>query len=115
MLVKPSPPAVATGLLTKGRLASHSQEAAVFYHEIEQALWQVVADNWKVLPSKLNRHHITQLLAEQQVPAETIQNFSAILNECEWALYTPGHSVNNMETMIEKAEGLLKDLLEKRG
>lgn len=112
--VKPSPQAKANQLLTKARLAIEYQQAPVFYHEIEQALWQVVVDNWKVLPSKMNRHHITQLLAEQQVPAETIQSFSAILDECEWALYTPGHSVNSMETMIEKAEGLLKDLLEIR-
>jgi hypothetical protein len=113
--VKPSPQAIVTGLLTKARLAIQYEQASVFYHEIEQALWQVVADNWKVLPSKMNRHHITQLLAEQQVPAETIQSFSAILNECEWALYTPGHSVSNMEATIEKTEGLLKELLEIRG
>lgn len=113
--VKPSPQAIANQLLTKAKLAIQYQQAPVFYHEIEQALWQVVADNWKVLPSKMNRHYITQLLAEQQVPAETIQSFSAILDECEWALYTPGHSVSSMETMIEKAEGLLKDLLEIRG
>lgn len=112
--VKPSPQAMASQLLTKAKLAIQYQQAPVFYHEIEQALWQVVADNWKVLPSKMNRHHITHLLAEQQVPAETIQSFSAILDECEWALYTPAHSVSNMETMIEKTEGLLKDLLQIR-
>jgi hypothetical protein len=112
---KPSPKTMATELLIKAKLAIQYQQAPVFYHEIEQALWQVVADNWKVLPSKMNRHHITQLLAEQQVSAETIQSFTAILNECEWALYTPGHSVSSMETMIEKAEGVLKELLEIRG
>ncbi|MCS3801873.1 hypothetical protein GGD38_007269 [Chitinophagaceae bacterium OAS944] len=110
--VKPSAQVMATQLLTKARLAIQYQQAPIFYHEIEQALWQVVADNWKVLPSKMNRHHITQLLAEQQVPAYIIQSFSAILNECEWALYTPGHSVSNMEATIEKTEGLLKELLE---
>lgn len=111
---KPSSQTIAAGLLKKAKFAIQHQQAPVFYHEIEQALWQVVADNWKVLPSKMNRHHITQLLAEQQVPAETIQNFSAILNECEWALYTPGHSVSSMEIMVEKTEALLVELLEKR-
>jgi hypothetical protein len=113
--VKPTPQKLATELLAKAKMAILFQQAPVFYHEIEQALWKVVADNWKVLPSKLNRQHITQLLNEQQVPAETIQSFTAILNECEWALYTPGHSVSNMETTIEKAEGVLKELLEIRG
>jgi hypothetical protein len=63
----------------------------------------------------MNRRHIKQLLAEQHVPAETIQSFLAILDECEWALYTPGHSVNSMETMIEKAERVLRELFEIRG
>jgi hypothetical protein len=112
---KPSPQKLAAEMLTKARLAIQYQQAPVFYHEIEQALWQVVAESCNVLPSKMNRHYITQLLAEQQVPAETIQSFSAILDECEWALYTPGHTVNSMEAMVEKAEGLLKDLLEIRG
>jgi hypothetical protein len=111
----PSPQKLAAELLTKARLAIQYQQAPVFYHEVEQALWRVVADNWKVLPSKMNRRHIKQLLAEQHVPAETIQSFSAILDECEWALYTPGHSVNSMEAMIEKAEGVLQELYEIRG
>ena len=113
--VKPTPQKLATELLAKAKMAILFQQIPVFYHEIEQALWKVVADNWKVLPSKLNRQHITQLLTEQQVPAETIQSFTAILNECEWALYTPGHSVSSMEATIEKAEGVLIELLEIRG
>lgn len=113
--VKPTPQKLAAELLAKAKMAILFQQVPVFYHEVEQALWKVVADNWKVLPSKLNRQHITKLLTEQQVPAETIQSFTAILNECEWALYTPGHSVSSMETTIEKAEGVLKALLEIRG
>ncbi|HUP11528.1 MAG TPA: hypothetical protein VM187_04935, partial [Niastella sp.] len=112
---KASPQKLAAELLTKARLAIQYQQAPVFYHEVEQALWQVVANNWKVLPSKMNRHHITHLLGQHQVPAETIQCFSAILNECEWALYTPDQTVNSMEAMVEKAERLLKDLLEIKG
>lgn len=113
--VKPTPQKLTTELLAKAKMAILFQQVPVFYHEIEQALWKVVADNWKVLPSKMNRQHITQLLTEQQVPAETIQSFTAILNECEWALYTPGHSVSSMEATIEKAEGVLIELLEIRG
>ena len=110
----PSPEKMAADLLAKAKLAIQYQQPPVFYHEIEQALWQVVSDKWKVLPSKMNRHHITGLLAEKNVPAETIRSFSAILNECEWALYTPGHSVNSMEAMIDKSEGILIELLEIR-
>jgi hypothetical protein len=86
----------------------------VFYSEVQQALWKVVADNWQVLPSKMNRYHTTRLLAEKGVPAGTISNFSAVLDECEWALYTPDQSIHNMETLMAKAEGVLKELVANR-
>jgi hypothetical protein len=94
----------------KRALQNHQQQA--FYHEVQDALWKVVANNWKVLPSRMNRYHITQLLTEKNVPVETIRNFSAILDECEWALYTPGQSVSSMESLMGKTEGVLKELLE---
>jgi hypothetical protein len=111
---KPSPQKKAVELLAKAKLAIQYQQAPVFYHEVEQALWKIVADNWKVLPSRMNKHYTTQLLAEKNVPAETIRNFSAILDECEWALYTPGQSVTSMEALMGRAEGVLIELLEIR-
>lgn len=108
----PAPQIIATELLAKAGLAIQHRQATLFYHEIEQALWKVVADKWNVLPSKLNKYHITRLLAEKNIPAETIHNFIAILDECEWALYTPGQSVSNMETLIGKSERLLTEFLE---
>lgn len=111
---KPSPQKMAAELLAKAKLAIQFQQAHVFYHEVEQALWHVVADNWKVLPSRMNKLYTTRLLAEKNVPAETIRSFSAILDECEWALYTPGQSVSSMETLMGKAEDVLIELLEIR-
>jgi hypothetical protein len=111
----PSPQKVAAALLANARLALQHQHKQAFYHEVQQALWHVVEETYQVLPSKMNKHYIAQLLAEKGMPAETIQDFSAILDECEWALYTPGQSVNSMEVLISKAEGLLKDLLEIKG
>jgi hypothetical protein len=108
----PSPQKMAAALLANARLALQHQHQQAFYHEVQQALWHVVEETYQVLPSKMNKHYITQLLAEKGMPAETIHDFSAILDECEWALYTPGQSVNSMEVLVSKTEGLLKDLLE---
>jgi hypothetical protein len=111
----PSPQKMAAALLANARLALQHQHQQAFYREVEQALWHVVEETYQVLPSKMNKHYITQLLAEKGMPAETIHDFSAILDECEWALYTPGQSVNSMEVLMSKTEGLLKDLLEIKG
>ncbi len=63
---KPSPQKVTAELLAKARLAIQYQQAPIFYHEVEQALWQVVADNWQVLPSKQNKYHITRVLTGKE-------------------------------------------------
>ncbi|AEW02848.1 hypothetical protein A4D02_02360 [Niastella koreensis] len=108
----PGPEQIVTGLLKNAKLALQANQPPIFYREVQQALWQTVRDTWQVLPSKLNKYHTTQLLADKGVPAETIRNFSAVLDECEWALYTPDQSINSMEALLEKAEGLLKELME---
>jgi hypothetical protein len=107
-----TPQQTAASLLANAKQALQQNQQQAFYREVQQALWRVVADNWQVLPSKMNRYYTTRLLAEKGIPAATIQNFSAILDECEWALYTPDQSIHSMEALIDKAEGLLKELVE---
>jgi hypothetical protein len=108
----PTPQQIVTALLANAKQALQNNQQQAFYREVEQALWQVVADNWQVLPSKMNRYYTTRLLSEKGVPPETIQHFSAILDECEWALYTPDQSIHSMEVLMDKAEGLVKELVE---
>ena len=112
---KPTPQQIAADLLKNAKQALQMNQQQVFYREVQQALWQTVRDTWQVLPSKLNKYHTTQLLAEKGVPADTIRNFSAVLDECEWALYTPDQSIKSMETLMTNAEGLLKELVEMKG
>ena len=111
--VKETPTAqqIVAGLLKDAKQALRLNQQQVFYREVQQAVWQTVRDTWQVLPSKLNKYHTAQLLAEKGVPADTIRNFSAVLDECEWALYTPDQSIHSMEALMEKAERLLKELV----
>jgi hypothetical protein len=97
-------------LLATARLALQHNHLQAFYHEVQQALWTVVADKYKVLPSQMNKYHIAELLTQKGIPSETIRNFSTVLDECEWALYTPERSVSSMEALMSKAEGVLQQL-----
>lgn len=108
----PTPEEIINELLAGAKQALQNQQQQAFYHEVQDALWNFVASNWLVLPSRMNKYHISQLLTEKNIPVETIRSFSAILDECEWALYTPGQSVSSMETLMGKTEGLLKELIE---
>ncbi len=111
---KPTPQQIAADLLKNAKQALQMNQQQVFYREVQQALWQTVRDTWQVLPSKLNKYHTAQLLDEKGVPADTIRNFSAVLDECEWALYTPDQSIKSMEVLMSNAEGVLKELVESR-
>jgi hypothetical protein len=77
---------------------------------VQQALWNEVAETYQVLPSQLNKHHIEELLAKMNVPADTVQNFMSVLDECEWALYTPNHSISSMEGLLGRADHVIKSL-----
>jgi hypothetical protein len=62
------------------------------------------------LPSEMNKYHLAGLLAQKGIPAATIQNISSVLDECEWALYTPTTDINDMAALLLKAELALTDL-----
>jgi hypothetical protein len=100
----------AAEILATARLALQHNHRPRFYNEVQKALWNVVADKYKVLPSEMNKYHLAELLAQKQIPAATIQNISSVLDECEWALYTPTTDTNDMTALLAKAEGALTDL-----
>jgi hypothetical protein len=104
---EPAPP---VDPLAAARLALQQQDQLAFFHEVQQALWNVVAQQYQVLPSQLNKHHIEELLAKKEVHPATIQNFTSVLDECEWALYTPHHSISSMEGLLGRAEEVVKAL-----
>jgi hypothetical protein len=104
---EPAPP---VDPLAAARMALQQHDQLAFFHEVQQALWNVVAEQYKVLPSHLNKHHIAELLVEKGVPPATIQNFTSVLDACEWALYTPDHSISSMEGLLGRAEEVVKAL-----
>ena len=100
----------AAEILAIARLALQHDHRPGFYNEVQQALWNMVGDKYKVLPSEMNKYHLTELLAKKDIPAATIQNISSVLDECEWALYTPTTDINDMEALLSKAEMAITDL-----
>ena len=96
--------------LQAARLALEQHDQHVFFNEVQQALWNEVAQTYQVLPSQLNKHHIEELLAQKHVPAAVIKNFISVLDECEWALYTPHHSASSMADLLGRAAEVIKAL-----
>jgi hypothetical protein len=105
-----TPKRSAAEILEPARLALLHENKQAFYHEVQEALWNVVALKYNVLPSQMNKYHIAELLDEKGISTDTIHGFSAVLDECEWALYAPDTDKNDMAELLVKAEQTVDEL-----
>lgn len=96
--------------LANAREALQQNDKKVFCQEIQQTLWKLIAAKCAVPPSALNKQNIAGALAAKGLPAETIQSLVKTLNECEWALYTPGQQVDDMKRIFYETRTLLQQL-----
>jgi hypothetical protein len=93
----------AAALFGNARKSLINDDIKGFYREVQQVLWKIAAERCEVLPSFLNKQNISFQLQKQELPAPVINTFLTVLNECEWALYTPDHSPSDMQELLDKA------------
>ena len=98
-------------MLATAHQALQQEQPQVFYHEVQDALWNVVATRYNVLPSQMNKYHIAEVLSQKGVSYQVVQNFTAVLDECAWALYTPSHQIQDMTALLARAEQVVDDVL----
>lgn len=84
-----------------------NHDTGKFYDEVLRALWGYVADKFNMSQESLNKENIEQSLTSRQVPAEQIQQFMKVLNDCEFARYAPGDINENMENVYNSAIGAI--------
>ena len=100
--VQPEPVSPAL-LFENARKSMGNDDPKGFYREVQRVLWKIAADRCEVLPSFLNKQNISFELQKQDIETPVINNFLTVLNECEWALYTPDHVAEDMEQLLDKA------------
>jgi hypothetical protein len=107
----PAPkPSIVEETLFKARWALERGKPQLFYHELEQAIWNFIAIKYTLLPSSLNKHIAVQQLRMQNLSPEIISNFSTVLDELEWALYTPDQSTHDMEKLLQRSREILESI-----
>ena len=70
--------------------AMKNRNGELFYEEVLKALWGYVSYKLNIDRAELNRDNISDLLQKKAVDASLIQEFIAVLDACEYALYAPG-------------------------
>jgi hypothetical protein len=93
------------------RQALYSGDKMKFYNETQRALWKTVADKCKVNPSALNKQNIAVQLRACEIHEDIITELQYVLNECEWAVYTPSSDEKNMNKLLASAQKIKAQLL----
>ena len=93
------------------RQALYKADKTTFYTEIQRVLWKTVADKCQAPPSGLNKQNITAQLRRCNVPEDMISELHYVLNECEWAVYTPSIDEKDMNKILSSAQRVRRQLV----
>ena len=96
----------ATGLakkrLTKAKKLWDDNQTASFYEEVFKALSDYAANKFSIPVSALSKDKIRAVLAEKNVPEETVKEFIGVLDKTEFARFAPGAD-KQMGSMYDEA------------
>lgn len=74
-----------------------------FYEEVMKAVWTYLSDKLSIPVAELNKENISSQLAARNVDDEVIEQFSTILNTCEYASYAPNTGQYEMGNVYDDA------------
>lgn len=81
-----------------------------FYEELHKALLGFIADKLNIPMSELNKDNISSRLSEGGVPEETVTAFVGLIDDCEFARYSPSAGNEAMQAHFDKAAELISTI-----
>lgn len=81
-----------------------------FYEELHKALVGFISDKLNIPMAELNKENISSRLTEGGVPEETVSAFVALLDDCEFARYSPSAGNDAMQSHYDKAAELISTI-----
>ena len=92
------------------RQALYNGDKQTFYTEIQRVLWKTAAEKCEAVPSALNKQNIVMQFRNCKISEDTISEFQYVLNECEWAVYTPSVDEKDMNKILSSAQRIRSQL-----
>lgn len=89
--------------LAKAYQCIRNQKEEQFYDEMLQALWGYLADKLKIPTSSLNRSNVGEEFKKHNVRESTFMPIINLIDECEYAKYTPVARKANMNQLYTEA------------
>ncbi|WP_457616476.1 BatD family protein [Lutibacter sp.] len=84
----------------------HLGEKEAFYIALEKALHNFLKAKLQIETTDISKDKIEELLAKKGVDAEVVKEFISVLNNCDFARYTPSTNVM-MEQEFDKAKNVI--------
>lgn len=81
-----------------------------FYEELHKALLGFVAGKLLMEPSELDKDKIREKLSACGVNGSDVEDFVGLLDECEFARFSPGDNAKNMDSHYELALKLISSI-----
>lgn len=82
-------------------LQSNSTEA--FFEEISRALWGYISNKFNIPLSDLSIESVHHRLSDKSISAESIGQFTGVLENCEFARFAPGDKSGKMQEIYNEA------------
>ncbi len=81
-----------------------------FYIELERALFEYLMRKLSIKKNDLNKDYLKEILQSQNIELELISELMDILNDCEFARYTPSNDNSQMIQEYHKATNVILNL-----
>ena len=89
--------------LKKARTFMNSGQKEQFYEELSRALWGYLGDKLNIPVSELSKDNAKAAMEQRNVDAALADEFSEVIDDCEFARYAPAAAGANMDTLYGRA------------
>lgn len=101
---------VAARRLKKAAACMKSGERERFYDEMLVALWGYVGAKLNIPVSELNRQNVADKLLAAGASQENVNEFVAVLDDCEFAKYAPGSGSDELRNVYDRGSRIIETL-----
>lgn len=101
---------VATKRLKEAKKLMTNNNESAFYDEVLRALWGYTGDKLNIPVVKLSKDNIAVELTNHGVDEKTIQEFTNLLGDCEFARYAPSASNITVADVYDRTVSLMNKM-----
>jgi hypothetical protein len=94
---------VAKKNLKQAKIYLGQNEENKFFEEVSRALWGYLSNKFNIAFSELSMDTVNDRLRRKKVSEDTINEFTTVLNNCEYARFAPASSSDRMNDIYGQA------------